>query len=369
MAVGTLKQNIEKLCLRQGIPYIDILCYHRNEKVFEYAYGKEEQKSDFLQMYSCSKPITALAAMILVEKGMISLDDAVEKYLPEVSSAFLLTEDGGEIKPKNKMTIRHLLTMTAGFSYNVKTKPIQDVIKKNQNAKLRDFIAAFVASPLSFEPGERFDYSLCLDVLAAVIEEVSSKSFSSFVQETIFEPLGMKDSFFDNRPCLLPDMYIADNNGQIRLTNNKNYLLCTDAYESGGAGLICTLKDYSIFAQMLANGGVSSTGIRIVDEAVLHSMASEQIEKMSIKNQFTCVQGEDYGYGFGVRVRKVATEWGLPKGEFGWDGAAGSYLMVDPINKISIVIGMHMRGWPFIFQDKHLEIVKLIYKEFFNKKG
>ncbi|MBR6795040.1 MAG: serine hydrolase, partial [Clostridia bacterium] len=82
-------------------------------------------------------------------------------------------------------------------------------------------------------------------------------------------------------------------------------------------------------------------------------------------NQFTCLQGRDYGYGFGVRVRKVATDWGLPQGEFGWDGAAGSYLMIDPINKVSIVMGMNVKGWPSIFQDKHLEIVKLIYEKFF----
>lgn len=194
---------------------------------------------------------------------------------------------------------------------------------------------------------------------------VSGKKFSSFVQENIFDPLGMQNSFFDNRPCSLLEMYMADSKGQIRLTDNKNYLLCTNEYESGGAGLVCTLDDYSIFAQMLANGGVSSTGKRIVGEKILHDMASEQIEQMSIKNQFTCIQGEDYGYGLGVRVRKVETEWGLPKGEFGWDGAAGSYLMVDPVHKISIVIGMHVRAWPFVFENKHLEIVKLIYKKFF----
>ena len=361
----TLGKSIDKICLRQGVPYMDILCCQGNDLVFSHAFGKNVDRKDYLQMYSCSKPITALAAMILIEKGKIFLDDIVEKYLPEVSKAFLLNEFGEKVSPKNKMTIRHLLTMTAGFSYSVQTEPIKTLIKNNKNAKLRDFISAFIASPLSFEPGERFQYSLCHDVLAAVIEVVSGKRFSSFVQEEIFAPLDMRDSFFDNRPCSLLEMYIADNNGQVRLTDNKNYLLCTNEYESGGAGLVCTLNDYSIFARMLANGGISSNGKRIVGEKILHDMASEQIEQMSIKNQFTCIQGEDYGYGLGVRVRKVETEWGLPKGEFGWDGAAGSYLMVDSVQKVSIVIGMHVRGWPSVFQNKHLEIVRLIYEKFF----
>lgn len=360
-----LKENIKNICLQQGIPYMDIICFQGNELIFEYSFGKNGDSQDYLQMYSCSKPITALAAMILVEKGNICLDDPVEQYLPEVSKAFLLNELGEKVSPKNKMTIRHLLTMTAGFSYNLQTEPIKALIRKDKNAKLRDFISAFVASPLSFDPGMQFQYSLCHDVLAAVIEVVSGKSFSAFVQESIFEPLNMRNSFFDNRTCSLLEMYIADNNGQVRLTDNKNYLLCTREYESGGAGLVCTLKDYSIFAQMLANGGVASNGKRIINEKILRSMASEQIGKMSIKNQFTCIQGEEYGYGLGVRVRKVETDWGLPKGEFGWDGAAGSYLMVDPIKKISIVIGMHLRAWPFVFQNKHLEIVRLIYEKFF----
>lgn len=360
-----LEKNIAKICEQQGVPYMDILCHQGDEKIFEYTFGKEEKGCEYLQMYSCSKPVTALATMILVERGQLCLDDAVEKYLPEISNAFLLNEAGEQVEPKNKMTVRHLLTMTAGFTYDFQTEPIREVARRNKNAKLRDFISAFVATPLSFEPGKKFQYSLCHDVLAAVIEVASGKNFSSFVQETIFAPLGMCNSFFDNRDCPLSKMYIVDNHGQVRLTDNDNFALPTKNYESGGGGLVCTIEDYLIFAKMLANGGVSSTGKRIVSENILRIMASEQIGQLNIENQFTCLQGRDYGYGFGVRVRKVATDWGLPQGEFGWDGAAGSYLMIDPINKVSIVMGMNVKGWPSIFQDKHLEIVKLIYEKFF----
>jgi CubicO group peptidase (beta-lactamase class C family) len=86
-----------------------------------------------------------------------------------------------------------------------------------------------------------------------------------------------------------------------------------------------------------------------------------------VHNAFTCVQGEAYGYGLGVRVRQSATAWGLPIGEFGWDGAAGSYVMVDPEREISIFIGMHVRNWPEVFTGKHLQIVEAIYKELFSE--
>lgn len=360
-----LSKDIQNICSCAGIPYIDVLCSKEDKQVFRYTSGDNVTGKERLQMYSCSKPITALAAMILVEKGKLSLDDEVEKYLPEIEEAFLLSDSGEKISPKNKMKVRHLLTMTAGFTYDLKTRSVRQIIENNRKAKLRDFIKAFVASPLSFEPGERFQYSLCHDVLAAVIEVVSGLRFSAFIQKYIFDPLGMKYSFFDNRRQDFLQMYEANEDGKIFLTDHKNPLIPTVEYESGGAGLTSTVEDYAKFARMLANDGVAASGKRIISSDFLKIMTNEQIEKMSIKNHFACIQGDDYGYGFGLRVRKVSTGWGLPKGEFGWDGAAGSYLMVDPINKISIVIGMNVMNWPYVFQNKHLEIVRLIYENCF----
>lgn len=360
-----ISQEIEKICAQTGIPYIDVLCHREGKQIFRYIYGENATGKEQLQMYSCSKPVTAIAAMILIERGQLSIGDKVEKYLPEIKNAFLLDGSGKKISPKNKMTIYHLLTMTAGFTYDIATPPILEVVKNNKEAKLRDFIRAFVSSPLSFEPGTSFLYSLCYDVLAAVIEVASGMQFSAFVQKNIFEPLKMTHSFFDNRALPFLQMYEADAKGNIHLSSGKNSLLPTAAYESGGAGLVSTVEDYSLFARMLANEGANAAGERIVSSDCLKQMASEQIGEMSLNNQFTCIQGDDYGYGFGVRVRKNRTNWGLSKGEFGWDGAAGSYLMVDPVHKISIVIGMHVMSWPYIFTGKHLEIVRLIYENCF----
>ena len=100
----------------------------------------------------------------------------------------------------------------------------------------------------------------------------------------------------------------------------------------------------------------------ILNENSIKTLYTESVKSISVNNNFTCVQGDDYGYGLGVRTRFKPTEYGLPITEFGWDGAAGSYLMVDPINKVSVFIAMHVENWPEFFTGKHLEIVKLIYE-------
>ena len=117
------------------------------------------------------------------------------------------------------------------------------------------------------------------------------------------------------------------------------------------------------FADLLACGGESKNGYRLLKRETVELLRQETIASLGVDNSFTCVQGDDYGYGLGVRVRKRATDWGLPVGEFGWDGAAGTYIMADPINKISIVIGMHLRGWPNVFKGEHLRLVQCVYED------
>ena len=361
--IEEIQKKIREICDFTGVPFCAVVCSKENNEIFRYTYGASVTCEEPLQMYSCSKPVTAIAAMMLLERGLLHLNDEAEKYLPELSGCFLLNESGKKVSPKKKITIRHLLTMTAGFTYDVDTEPIKKLQRDNPLADLRKFISAFVQSPLAFEPGAKFQYSLCYDVLAGVIEGAAEKKFSEFVKENIFQPLEMYNSNFDNRKTNFPQMYQAEKNGKISLVDGKNRLILSKNYESGGAGLISTVEDYAKFSRFLAQGGVNVRGERLLGESYIKLMASEQVGKIAVKNNFTCVQGDDYGYGFGVRVRKRATDWGLPPGEYGWDGAAGSYHMIDPKNKISIVIGMNILGWPYVFTGRHLEIVYAIYKE------
>ena len=357
-----LSEIVDKIVSDAGVPYLEVVCHKEGKCVYKENFGENKSGNIYFQMYSCSKPITVFAAMLLVDRGLVSLDDEVEKYLPEMKDCFVLDADGNKRAPKVKMQIYHLMTMTAGFDYNLSRQPVVDLVKENPNASLRDFVKVFVKSPLLFDPGERFQYGISHDILAAVIEAASGKRFSEFVSENIFKPLSMNDSFFDNREVPLVEMYTYDQDGSIVLRGNENRLILTPNYECGGAGLVCSIDDYASFARMLASGGFTPDGKRLIGKEAFDLMIEEQFEKAYDKKRFNCAQGVDYGYGLGVRVRKNATEWGLPIGEFGWDGAAGSYIMADPVNNISVVVGMNVLGWPSHLRGFHLDIVKAVYE-------
>ncbi len=355
----------------KGVPACEIKVMQEHETLFRYASGKvdyegtkELTENSIYYLYSCTKPITVTAAMQLVEKGLLSLDEPVSKYIPSFDNVFLMV-DGQKKIPKNTMTIRHLFTMSGGLDYNLKAEPIKELVSKKNDASTREVVDTFVKSPLLFEPGERFKYSLCHDVLAVVIEVISGMSFGGYLKKNIFEPLGMKRiGFFvpeneketlvaqyDNKACwgIVP----RENNCEFCLSNN---------YESGGAGLYSTLDDYSIFADALANGGIGITGKQILKPETIDMMRTEQLKNFAVDTQFSCAAGVGYGYGLGVRTLIDKSEGQRSAlGEFGWDGAAGSYLLVDPASKLSITFTMHVRNWPKLIGYGHSNLRDMVY--------
>lgn len=360
------KAYISRLLSQKGIPYFDISVSKGYTPVFRHytsldgkATGKEQ-----LFFYSCTKPLTVSCAMRLVEEGKLSLDDEVAKYLPAYADTFVLDENGERTPTKTKMTVKHLLTMTGGLSYDPCTEPIVNLTRESKGkADTIAFVNSFVKSPLSFHPGERFQYSLCHDVLGAVVEVASGKKFSEYMQEVVFDPLGMKNSFFHREGVAVADLYNCGADKKIYPVETRNGLVFGENYDSGGAGVIGCVEDYARFAQVLANGGTAENGYRLLKAETIEEIRKEQLASFTINNTFTVVQGSDYGYGLGMRTRLKETQWGLPVGEFGWDGAAGSYLMIDPVRKISIVMGMHVLSWPNCFIGEHLAIVKCVYED------
>ena len=332
--------------------------------VRDYA-GKESLRPDDVYlMYSCTKPMTCAAAMQLVEKGMIGLDDPVSKYLPEFKNAFLL-KDGKPVVPQNTMTIRHLFTMSAGLNYNRNTQPIRDVIAANPKAGTVDIVNALVRSPLEFEPGSRFLYSMCHDVLAAVVEVASGMRFSKYMKQNIWEPLGMPDTGFhlpEDKQHRLVALYECDAPGKYHPFSNPREFNLTDRYESGGAGLYSTVDDYSLFADAMACGGKGITGKQILKGETIDLMRTEQLSSFTMDTRFGCAAGPGYGYGLGIRtlIDKSCSRSSL--GEFGWDGAAGSYVMIDPKYKLSIFFAMHVRNWPTLIGCGHAPIRDLTYE-------
>ena len=359
---------IDSLIEEKKLPLLDVMVLRNHELLYRHSgsYTGAHGESDILAMFSCTKVLTAVSGMRLIEEGKIALDDPVSKYIPAFENAYTVDENGE--KQSEVITVRNLFTMSTGFDYRIDTPELVKYSSENYDtASTTDFISKLLDKPLRFKPGEKFLYSLSHDALGALIETVEKMTLAEYMQKYIFDPLGMKnstmksDKYTDNPPVcynILEDNSFEKENGDCykRFHPTKNY-------SSGGAGLISTTEDYAIFADTLASGGTAANGYRLIKPETIEKMKEVQFDCLNVKNNYTCVQGKDYAYGLGVRVRTVPHKCGIPGGEFGWDGAAGSYTLVDTDNKISVTMGMNILSWPQVFTGEHLAIAKLIYGE------
>lgn len=356
----------------KGVPGCDVLICREHKTLLRYMSGVSDYKGttpiqgdEVYHMYSCTKPITCAAAMQLVEQGKLLLDAPVYTYLPAYQNAFLM-KDGQKVPTAKPMTVRQLFTMSAGLSYDRSTAPLLALIEKNPRAGTVEVVNAFIETPLQFEPGEQFLYSLCHDVLAAVVEVVSGLRFSDYLKKNIFEPLGMNRTGFylpeEEKPHLAAQ-YECQEAGKILPWTASTGFQLTENYESGGAGLYSCVADYSLFADAMANGGIGASGAQILKLETIDLMRTEQLSSYAMNPQFGCAAGPGYGYGLGVRTLIDKSNGQRSSlGEFGWDGAAGSYVMIDPEQKLSIFFAMHVRGWPRLIGCGHAPIRDLTYE-------
>ena len=312
---------------------------------------------------SCTKPVTAVAAMQCLERGLIALDDPVEKYLPHWAN--VRVRDGETLRaPRTAPTVRHLLTMTAGLDYNLNRPWLADF----SEGSAREIADRLGGDPLDFDPGARFQYSLCHDVLGGVIEAASGMTLRDFMRRNIFEPLGMTRTDFQtgSRPNPhLAALYEFDpSSRRLAPRSGQSEFAFLPNFFSGGSGLTSCVEDYLLFADALACGGVGADGSRILRPETIDLMRTEQLPAFRVDGSFSCTCGSDYGYGLGVRTR-VAFDNGTPggRGEFGWDGAAGADLTVDPANRLSMVYMQHVRGWPDMLGCIHLRLLNALDPE------
>lgn len=359
------------ICEKHGLPGCDLTVMREHEVLYRHTCGYADREAGrptdpnaLYYMYSCTKPMTVTAAMRLIEDGKMGLDDPVARYLPEFRE--MQVKEGDTLRPaKGVMTLRHLFTMTGGLDYTLYSPDINELLEKAENrASTREIIARFATRPLFFEPGERYQYSLCHDVLAAVIAEASGMPYADYMQKVIFDPLGMENSSFFDTPEVrerIAPLYRAQD-GNAEPTEKKNVYHISTRYESGGAGLICSLGDYIKFADTLASGGRTADDYHLLSRASIDLLRTEQLTKFTKDSSFGCGAGEGYGYALGVRTRtSVATGRGS-LGEFGWDGAAGSYVLIDPEEKISIFFASHLLNWPNMILGDHSVLRDLTYE-------
>ncbi len=356
------------------VPGNAISVYYENKEVYNYASGYADIENkrpmspdDMIFIYSCSKVATVVSAMQLLERGRYLLSDPLYEYIPEFKDMYVKTGDGKIKKAENDIKIWNLLTMTAGFNYN-QNKDAPHIIKANEITKGKmntvDVIKCLAEQPLDFEPGERWQYSLCHDVLAAFVEVVSGKKFRDYVKENIFEPVGMNNSYYHLQPGMEEkmarqyiyrtvdpdkfDMVEAQSKGSSKKGYWENYGIKNDhihsnEYDSGGAGIITTVSDYAKFANALANNGTAQNGEKILSKGTIDLMRTNQLSPEQ-KRYFSWSQLRGYGYGLGVRTlidKSQASSVGSI-GEFGWGGAAGATILVDPDRKFSFFYSHHM---------------------------
>ena len=343
------------------VPGCALKIMRNHETLFRYVSGNKDYEaqipadgSELFYLYSCTKPVTCAAALQLVEQGKLDLDTPVSRYLPEYADAFRLENDK-KIPVTQPITIRNLFTMTAGLDGRMRSDPTLELIQKNPHATTREIVSTFIRNRLLFEPGYRFEYGVCLDVLAAVIEVVSGMTVGQYMEENIFRPLGMHDTGFTVPPekqSRIAAQYSCPEPGKIIPIPTTNGFQLTDRYESGGAGLYSCLEDYSRFADAMACGGLGLTGNRILKPETVAQMCSDHLTGFVKEDAFGTCAGHGYSYGLGVRTL-ISKEHGQRSslGEFGWDGMAGTYIMMDTKYDLSIVFTMHVSGWPSCIGD------------------
>ncbi len=355
-----------------GVPGCDLAVCRDHELLFRHGAGvrdfegKEPVRGDEIYwLYSCTKVATTCAAMQLIGEGRLSLDDPVSAYLPAYAS--LTVREGDQVRPARRvMTIRHLMSMQSGLDYDLEKKPVLDLIQKTGGkASTRDIVDAFPLTPLCFEPGEDFLYSLSHDVMAAVIEAVSGEKFSDYLENHLFAPLGITGFSFrltpDRREKLCA-RYIMGNNGREPQGEDCNNYFLTENYESGGAGLCGNVESFITLLDALSCDGRGRNGFQVLSREMLELWSSNQLGPRS-RRSFDAWRRTGYSYALGVRTRvNDRIGGGGPVGEFGWDGAAGAWAMIDPKNHVSAFFAMHVRNFGYAYDVIHPNLRSLIYQ-------
>ena len=324
------------------------------------AAGLKMTRDTIHRMYSMTKPITAAAAMILLEEGRIDLLDQVCDYLPGFRNQYVI-ERGVIVPVKQPMTIQHLLNMTSGLVYPGEGNPAEircdRLIEEVKNKLLTEQAITTVELanrvgklPLAFMPGTTWQYGLSADVLGAVVEVVSGMRFGEFLARRLFEPLGMQDTAFyvpQDKQSRLAKVYRDSENGLTEETGYnlaiQNKMELSPAFESGGAGLCSTIDDYAKFTQMLLAGGTYQ-GIRILAPKTVEYMTTAHVTPAQQRGVDTweSLAGYTYGNLMRILVDPGAAVGVGSKGEYGWDGWLGTYMMNDPAHDLTLLI-MHQK--------------------------
>jgi len=330
--------------LQMGLPSFDLIVYKDGLCVLRHmgGYADTEKKvpiqgKEKYNIYSCSKLITCTAAMQLWEKGMFKLEDNLSDYLPAFKEMTVKTEDG--VRPaKNPIKIQDLFQMTSGMNYNLTPPALVEYMQIPGNlCPTVETVNVLAKTPLEFEPGEGWKYSLSHDVLAALVEVLSGEKFEDYVKKHIFDPLGMENSTFlhplEDHEGFAQQYRYDKTTGQYVPTWDK-FCCFGPAYACGGGGCVSTTEDYIKFLEALRIGDI------VLKKETIKLMATDRM----VGKQKEMFHGNDYPMGYGLGMRTPRHD--PTRTEFGWGGAAGAYASVDPVNNVTLFYVQHVLGSP-----------------------
>jgi CubicO group peptidase (beta-lactamase class C family) len=366
------------------IPGAVLLIEQHGKPVYHELFGVQDVVSKrpmsddtIFRLFSMSKPITSVAAMILVDAGKLKLDDPVAKYIPSFGKSQVGVEKkaaNGEkvldlVPLKRPITIQDLMTQTSGITYGF----YGDSLVRKAYAKARiydgdfdnaEFAERIAALPLAEQPGTLWDYGHSTDILGRVIEVVSGKSLFQFEKEALLDPLGMTTTSF----------YVTDPVKQkqiaLPMPNDHDFRVGYDSsadvamkWESGGGGMVSTLSDFAQFSRLLLNRG-SLGGRQYLSPGAFAAMTTDRVGPASgIDRDYFYFPGDGFGYGLGIGIR---TDPGNAKppppgslGELKWDGASGCYFVIDPRQDMFFVL---LEQTPSERQKIQPAVKKLIYE-------
>ncbi|MEM7790813.1 MAG: serine hydrolase domain-containing protein, partial [Verrucomicrobiota bacterium] len=325
--------------------------------------AKPVEKDSLFRLFSMSKPVTVVAALILHERGEFFLDDTIDILWPAMRDLQVYESGEGDEMITKRVTraptVRELMMHTAGFYYPYSEHPAHQKLKSidlpKNDAGIEKVSELIASSPLLFEPGARWNYGYSTDILAGLVEHVSGKPFDAFLREEILDPLGMLDTFYQvpaDKANRLLDLYNFDDEGKLTRIEKaaESQHLSDNPVPWGGTGLVGTINDYWRFCRMLLQDG-ELDGIRIISSASANYMLTNHLTDDEIPFEAPGSPygrfAKGYGFGLGVKVMIDPSINGNPVsiGETGWSGAASTHFWLIPEYDLVVMFFTQNRGY------------------------
>lgn len=368
-AKSRIDSTLQSFVQAGKIAGVSALIYEKGEEVYFNAFGMADrekevpmQRNTIVQIFSMTKPVTGVALMQQFEKDRFQLDDPLADHAPEFSdmNVFAGLDENGEVQLEaleRPITIRDITRHTAGFATDRNQPGLGELLAEadpgSRNNTLSEMAQKLGELPLAFQPGTQWRYGPSVDVQAYVVERLSGQPFDEYLQEHIFEPLGMDETGYvvpeEKRSRFAAVYHLSDEGVLSRVPDEEIHSFNTQKWPStpGGYGLTATIDDYMTFARMLVNEGIMN-GDTILQPETVKLMATNHLDEAITERQWLPSKGQvGFGIDFAVRLRPPASaeENNGVVGEFFWDGAASTLFWVDPKNELTAVLFVQL--FPF----------------------